>query len=119
MRTAAAEKASANSEALKATTDSPAAFFTSNRVELRGALARLKVNLQRPFDRIVFMLNHAGEVTNLSRAAGGGHDVKIRRQRDVTRGHIKQPFFRRACHRLRFADDDRVSSPPANARSRP
>jgi len=54
------------------------------------------------------MLNHAGDGTNFSRAASGGHDVKVFGQRDIAGSHVEHSFPRSARQRFHFADGDGV-----------
>ena len=86
-RTAAAEKASANSEALKETTDVPSACLDFDRVEFGDAFARHKGDLQRSAQGIIRVLNRAADRRHLARPAGLGEDVEILGQRRVTRSH--------------------------------
>ena len=95
IRLAAAEKGFRQFRGVESDDRRARGILHLERVEFRGALARRKRNCQRPLDRVVLMLDRAGDVTNLSRAAGRGNDVEIRGQRDIAGSHVEQPFARR------------------------
>ncbi|MGA2248432.1 MAG: hypothetical protein ABSH48_25975 [Verrucomicrobiota bacterium] len=61
MCVAAAEKASANSEAQNETTAVPATSFASNVLNLAVRLAGRKGDCERPFEEIIIMFNRAGD----------------------------------------------------------
>ncbi len=56
------------------------------------------------------MLHHSGDVTNLPRAAGGGDDVEVRRQRRVAGSHAENSLTRMAPPGFGFTDGDCVST---------
>ena len=72
----------------------PRGVLHLERVEFRGALARRKGDLQRPPDRVVLVLDRAGDVADLSRAARGGDDVEILGQRHIAGTHVEHPLAR-------------------------
>ena len=115
-RVAAAEKASANSEALKATTDAPEASFTSIVLNFAAPLLAAKEIVSGPWIESSSCSTVPVMVANFLRAAGGGEDVKILGQRNIAGSHVEHPLARRARQRFRLADDDGVFARAANAR---
>ena len=107
-RWAAAENASANSEALNETNDDPSAFLTSIVLNLAAPLLDCKGNRQRPTHRIIRVLHGATDRGNFPRPARLGENVEILGQRRVTGRDVEHPFTGRARERFRCADGDRV-----------
>ena len=104
MRLAVAEKGSASSEALKAKTNSPEPFFTSNVLNFAVFLPAVKVTVSGPLSESSTCSTSPVMVQTFFCAAGGGDDVEIFGQRDVAGSHVKHPFARLVHQCFHFAD---------------
>ena len=105
---AAAEKASANSEALNETTDAPEAFFTSNVLNFAAPLLAAKEIVSGPLIESSSCSTAPVMEATFRAPPAVAKMSKFFGQRDVAGSHVKHSFARRARQRFHFADDDGV-----------